>query len=147
MDLLVRAFADDPLFRHFAAEPAIRRAVFTHLLRASLPRLYGSGPALEAVALWEGPGGRDSNLRRALVDLRAAAGLLRTLGPRRAYAMAGFDAWAAGVRSELTGGPHWHLVLLATDPAQQGRGHGWRLDKRPRFGWPGVCSGRRRRAR
>ena len=127
VDLMARAFADDPLFRHFAAEPLARRAVFAHMLRAGLPRLYRSGPDLEAVALWEGPGERASNVGRALADLRAAIGLLRVLGIRRAYAMAGFDAWAANVRERLTAGPHWHLVLLATEPVHQGRGHAWRL--------------------
>lgn len=141
IDLMARAFADDPLFRQFAPEPHVRRAVFAHMLRASLPRLYRSGPDLEAVALWEGPGESGSNIRRAMADLRAAVGLLRVLGVRRAYALAGFDAWAAGVRERLTAGPHWHLVLLATDPMEQGRGHAWRLvrpmlDEADRTGLP-----------
>lgn len=140
IDLVDRAFARDPLFGQFTPEPAVRRAVLAHMLRASLPRLVRS-PRLEALALWEGPGQGGSNVRRAVADLRAAIGLLRTLGIRRAYAMAGFDAWAAGVRERLTDGPHWHLVLLATEPAEQGRGHAWRLvrpilDEADRAGLP-----------
>jgi ribosomal protein S18 acetylase RimI-like enzyme len=127
VDLLVRAFADDPLFGHFADTAALRHALFAHQVRSGLRMLYRSGPACKAVALWEEPGSQGISIRQGLLDLRAAVGLVRALGIRRTADLAAFNAWATELRHRLTGGPHWHLVLLASDPAQRGRGHAWSL--------------------
>jgi len=122
VDVLARAFADDPAFSFIFPDRAdrVRR----------LPRLFAliydsdgrAGPRFvtgggEAVTLWRAPGRAEVGWGEMLLH---GLPLLGAFGGAVFRGLAVADA----IESHFPEGPFWYLHAAACDPAHQGKGHG-----------------------
>lgn len=125
VDMLVRAFDDDPVSMFLFAGARTRRRGLGRFFRIQLQRVFldageaWTAPQCRAAALWVPPdmqrpaGWRDAlALGPVLVDLVA--------GGRPGQAL----RLLADVERARPRQPHWYLATLGTDPEYQGRGLG-----------------------
>lgn len=129
VDLLVRAFADDVVYRWVFPDRGNRLRSLRHqidgIVHYSLVRgeVYTT-PGLNGVACWLPP--RD-NVRDLWAFVRSGCGLLWStlaLEPgarQRTLTMISHDLRVA---SQVMNEPYWYLTLLGVEPGQQGRGIG-----------------------
>jgi ribosomal protein S18 acetylase RimI-like enzyme len=122
-DMLVRAFADDPVANFMFAGERRRRhglhAFFTSQLRRQYMlhgHVYTTGRA-DSAALW-GPPDAHRNGVRELVQLLPVAPFLTSTRTHQALRLL-FEV--DGLRPQ---DPHWYLATLGTEPARQGKGGG-----------------------
>jgi GNAT superfamily N-acetyltransferase len=125
IQLLARAFADDPALSYIFPNPEFRHRQlfkFFKLILASQSGIEAIDVASEsgtigAAAIWRGPGQwQTSNATM----LRLIWPLLTTFGtalPRALRVQAALDA-------HHPRRAHWYLAILGTDPRQQGKGLG-----------------------
>jgi GNAT superfamily N-acetyltransferase len=119
VDVLVRAFADDPVARWLYPDPDHYFDSFPALVQAFGGTAFEQGTAHYAddffgAALWLPPGVQGD-------DAELDAVLERTIAAR--------DLKAANALFEAMGDyhpkePHWHLPLIGVDPRHQGKGYG-----------------------
>jgi GNAT superfamily N-acetyltransferase len=118
-DLIVLAFAADPMARWTWPDASVYLAAMPRLVRAFGGKAFDGGSAWcagdhDGVALWLPPGVEPD--REPL-----AAVMQSTLAPEQLEkASAVFEQMAAYHPHE----PHWYLPLIGVDPARQGRGLG-----------------------
>jgi ribosomal protein S18 acetylase RimI-like enzyme len=117
--VIQRAFADDPGVRWMYPDPDQYRECFPSFVRAFAGRAFEQGTAqvadgFAAAALWLPPGVQPDE--EALVVL--VEGTVAEEDREAVFSV--FEQLGAYHPSE----PHWHLPLIGTDPARQGRGHG-----------------------
>ncbi|MGH9078514.1 MAG: GNAT family N-acetyltransferase [Acidimicrobiales bacterium] len=123
VDMLVRAFADDPVANFmFAGDGRRRRGLhsfFTSQLRRQyLPhRQVFTTDRLDGVAVWGPPDRRRQGLRELFQLLPTAPFLV---SPRMTKAL----RLLFEIDSLHPKEPHWYLATLGTEPARQGRGIG-----------------------
>jgi GNAT superfamily N-acetyltransferase len=126
VDVLVAAFALDPLVEALFPDPADRRRATPMLFRVILApdvrlgRVWGAGAPLAGVAVWHLPGERDRSWRGMA---EAAAGQARLL--RWAVQLArGWEVQASVERLQRAGGAREraHLYFLGVRPEAQGQG-------------------------
>ncbi len=132
-DLLTRAFDDDPYF-HFLYAPPRRAAMIGGVMRSSVELALSAGqargvldPDLQGVCLWWRPGTHPPSdmatvrFRGAAIARAALAGKVR-LGELMRTLRTG-----AIIEEALPQEPHFYLMVLAVEPARQGRGIGSRM--------------------
>ncbi|MEI9988060.1 MAG: hypothetical protein WDN69_36130 [Aliidongia sp.] len=121
--MLARAFYDDPVMVFMFPDAEQRRRklpqLFTLLLTTNLP-LGGCDVTAggEAASMWRPPGKAGIPLSEILRHLPSFLGIYGLGGARRALSLLG-----AMDRHHPTE-PHWYLMVIGTDPAQQGKGFG-----------------------
>ncbi len=121
VDVLARAFADDPVAGYVFPSPRRRRAGLRRFFGAQVRRQYGplgfvrTTPALDGAALW-GPPDRPGNGLRQLVQLLP---VVPHLVSRDTVAVLRF---LAEIDRHHPRAPHWYLATLGTAPERQGRG-------------------------
>lgn len=131
VDVLVAAFAHDPLVAALFPDPADRRRATPTLFRVILApdirlgRVWGAGipgggAALSGVAVWHLPGERGRSWR-GMVD--AAAGQIRLL-PWAVQLARGWEVQSSVDRMQRAGGARQraHLYFLGVRPEAQGQG-------------------------
>ena len=120
---LSRAFEDDPVMVFMFPDPAQRRRklplLFNLLLTANLP-LGGCDvtAGCEVASMWRPPGKAGIPLWDIVRHLGGFLNVYGLAGARRAFSLLG-----AMDRHHPTE-PHWYLMVIGTDPAQQGKGFG-----------------------
>lgn len=129
--VLARAFFRDPLTECWFPDPRSRMEVCRDILAVELNyslltgEVYTTSEALEGIAGWQPPGGREGSfwniLLSGLIPLFPRVGL-RTMRRIRAC-----ELHAARLREKWAPFPHWYLTLLGVDPEYQGRGYASRL--------------------
>ena len=118
-DIIVLAFAADPVSRWTWPDPRTYLAAMPRLVRAFAGEAFGCGSAycvgdFAGAALWLPPGVEPD--QEAMGELMQS-----TLTPsQHERALALFQQMAGYHPHE----PHWYLPLIGVDPGQQGRGHG-----------------------
>ena len=121
---LARAFEDDPIARWSCPRDDLRPVVLERFHGARARQLIRDGEVWmsadgASAALWADPGHRKTSVRD---DLELAASMrdprLWRRGPLVGYGLLGLEG------HHPPGPPHWHLAVLGTDPAAQGRGLG-----------------------
>ena len=130
-DVLLRAFADDPILTFYLNEPRRRtlayRAFFGDAIYAH--RRFGHvytalrDQQVVATAVWQPPHAGPSTLWERLHTWGAML-TVRTLFPRMAAGM--FQGFAA-TQALHPHAPHWYLFFVGVDPALQGKGIGARV--------------------
>jgi ribosomal protein S18 acetylase RimI-like enzyme len=120
---LLRAFFDDPVVVWMFPSESRRSRVGERAYRMFLRRIYLPhdqvfvDEGLQSVALWAPPGRWRLPVR---TQLRMAPGMVRAFGPRRVPLLVrGLTAIEEHHPDHVA---HWHLGILGTDPAHQGRG-------------------------
>ncbi|MEM9174360.1 MAG: GNAT family N-acetyltransferase [Myxococcota bacterium] len=122
LDVLGRAFHDDPVATHLFPNPRTRSRKWARFSGLAVDSMAGTAhvlttDAVEGAAIWQLPSegnlGLGQNLRIAL----------------RFFSIAGFGVRRAMRLGEFTGAhrlrePHYYLAALGTDPPRQGRGIG-----------------------
>jgi GNAT superfamily N-acetyltransferase len=122
-DLVVRAFYGDPTWQWAFPDPKARadqhRSLWRIFVEGALryPWVW-LGAAAAATSVWIPPGGTDmSRDQEAMLEPL----LVEMLGSGSARVLAAFEMFeSAHPHSE----PHYYLSLLASDPAQRGKGYG-----------------------
>jgi ribosomal protein S18 acetylase RimI-like enzyme len=118
-DIIVLAFAADPVTRWTWPDPRTYLAAMPRLVRAFASKAFDCGSAYSVddfagAALWLPPGTEPD--RDAMGELMQS-----TLTPSQLEkALALFQQMARYHPHE----PHWYLPLIGVDPAQQGKGFG-----------------------
>ncbi len=131
VDVLVRAFRDDPILTFFLNSPSRRgmafRAFFGNIVRAHLRfgHVYAAfvGNRVAGVAVWRPPGAGDETLRDRARALSTRM-FVHSLFPRTAGEL------FRGFETTITlhpHAPHWYLFFMGVDINLQGRGIGSRL--------------------
>ena len=118
VDIITRAFADDPPSRWLWPDVERYRRFFPHFVDAFGGSAIEHGSAhvvgTGAAALWLPPGAHpDEEALGTLLDESVDPALLHT-------AFSVFEQMAAYHPAE----PHWYLPLIGVTPAQQGHGYG-----------------------
>ncbi len=129
--VLSRAMTDDPLNLFVFPDPELRRRALPAMYRliarmgVRARAIRVTSPRIEGLALWELPGRPAVRFR----DLWGAGALrfLRVAGPARAGRLGRYEAWAARRMSAHAPRGSAHLLLLAVDPSEQGKGWASRL--------------------
>jgi GNAT superfamily N-acetyltransferase len=126
--VLVRAFADDPLFAHALSDPVERGRLMPPLMVAwtRYGLLFGevdvpAGP-VEASAIWFPPSAGARTEER-----RERAGLTAVVSAFSDGARARLDAMVhhlGRIREPTESIPHWYLLFIGVDPERQGLGLG-----------------------
>jgi len=125
VEVLVRAFDDDPIAHYFFRGPNRHRRGLRRFFDVQMRREYvATGEAwttddLAGAALWSPPGRPRPGLRD-LVRLLPLVGDLLGVG-RDALDVARL---LTDVERARPAEPHWYLGVLGTDPPRQGRGVG-----------------------
>lgn len=131
VDVLVRAFRDDPVLTFFLHHPTRRtlafRAFFANIVRAHLRFGHVYAALVEnrvvGVAVWRPPGVWDETLRDRVRTLSTHL-FVRSLFPYSAGDL--FRGFAATIALHPRA-PHWYLFFMGVDVALQGRGIGSKL--------------------
>jgi ribosomal protein S18 acetylase RimI-like enzyme len=126
VDVLVAAFARDPLVEALFPDHGDRRRATPSLFRAILApdirlgRVWGAGSPLEGVAVWHLP---DERSRSWKGMLESVAGQIRLL-PWAVRLAQGWEVQASVERLQKAGGARRraHLYFLGVRPEAQGRG-------------------------
>lgn len=124
LDVLGRAFFDDPIAMHIYPNDAQRRACYGRFMGLALDAFEGDGQiltndAVQSAAIWQAPleGNRRTGFFKQLRLMTRLFSLTRS-GFFRAARMAELMS-----THHLTE-PHWYLAVLGTDPEAQGKGLG-----------------------
>jgi len=141
VDVLVRAFDDDPVACFLFRTDARRRRGLRRFFGIQLRHLYRehgevwTTPDLAGAALWAAPG-RSHGSWRDLWHLSPMLRDLLALGPLLPDA----TRLLSHVDRVRPRQPHWYLATLGTDPPRQGRGTGSALLQRvlPRLDTEGL---------
>jgi ribosomal protein S18 acetylase RimI-like enzyme len=128
--LLVRAFANDPLFNWLEPRPEPRAAFVAAFMRALAWRshlfseAFTTAPVRHGASLWKGP-----DLGRLSAEQLARCGLDRVDEVLDADARARFEAVdvVEDVLERVAPLPRWYLGVLGVDPEAQRGGWGARL--------------------
>ena len=131
VDVLARAFRDDPVLTFFLNKPNRRtmafRAFFANIVRAHLRFGHVYAALVEnqvaGVAVWRPPTAGNETLRDRM-RTRSTQLLVRVLFPRTAGDL--FRGFAATIALHPQA-PHWYLFFMGVDVALQGRGIGSKL--------------------
>jgi ribosomal protein S18 acetylase RimI-like enzyme len=124
-DMLGRAFFDDPVMRWLCPDDDRRRRALPAFYRTDLASIAKRGRVLTTVdhtgaAAWAAP----DQWRTPTSDtIRGAVALTRSFGARIRVGVGLLRKLEANHPAE----PHWHLVIIGTDPAARGRGVGGAL--------------------
>ncbi len=124
LDVLGRAFFDDPIAVYVYPKDAHRRARYGRFMGLAIDAFEGEGQvltndAVQSAAIWQAPieGSRKTGLFKQLRLMTRLIGLTRG-GFFRAARLAELMS-----THHLTE-PHWYLAVLGTDPEAQGKGLG-----------------------
>lgn len=128
-DLLARAFHDDRVARLLQPDQTRRRRYHDRAGKAMIQRAMAyrhvfaayEGGAVRGIAVWLPPG---VAMRPSLPALNAVPRIVKALAQPGTIRLLRDRQRAVAQAHEV---PSWHLSLLATDPAHQGRGVGRRL--------------------
>lgn len=131
VDVLARAFRDDPVLTFFLNKPNRRtmafRAFFANIVRAHLRSGHVYAALVEnqvaGVAVWRPPTAENETLRDRM-RTRSTQLLVRVLFPRTAGDL--FRGFAATIALHPQA-PHWYLFFMGVDVALRGRGIGSKL--------------------
>ena len=121
--VLARAFAEDPVMQFMFPDPELRRRKLPTLFRLletmNLP-LGGCEvtTGIEAATIWFPPGKPGIPLWQVLLHLPSFLGIYGFGGAGRALTLLG------AMDKHHPKEPHWYLMVIGTDPPQQGKGFG-----------------------
>jgi len=126
VEVLARAFFDDPLTAWLTPDPAARRemllAVLSPIVRGSADagETWTTAGLVSAGAVWMRPGVREFPAAIGDELVRAGNAFGETTSRRVELAFPLFGR----LREETVPGEHWYLQLLGVEPAWQGQGIG-----------------------
>lgn len=137
VDLLTRAFFQDPLMIFDLPNSTQRKAILSGMMRTCLRYCLVKGevsvtPEMEAVGCWIPPcrnGLNPLDWIRAGWNAFNRFPSLPSLGK-----ILSIERKVDQVHHQLISHPHWYLMLLAVDPDHQGKGFGKRM-----LDWPGEA--------
>lgn len=131
VDLLTRAFWDDPLCVHFFPDKEERKKILPVFFKFRLKRplqygdVYATSSKLEGVAIWQHSNTVNSSLWK---HLRAGGlGFYRTMGRNLLNRMMKMDQYTNQRRAKYAVTPYMHLGPVAVDPELQGQGYSSKL--------------------
>lgn len=130
IEVMGRAFRNDPFLRHLAPDDAQRARLTPEFVGIVVKYCFRYGeawatPSLDGVACWLTPGNTSPTFGRML-----RTGMLTM--PLK-FGRAGFGrfngvvTYTDKVHKQSVSGPHWYLWGLGVEPSQQGKGIGGRL--------------------
>lgn len=126
-EVQTRAFARDPLSPYFfpGEEHPERGMPPIHEIAARYALRYGqcdTTPQTEGIALWLPPGRGKVTLWQFIRC--GVLGLIWKVGWKRTRQAVYFNAECDRLHEQIVREPHWYLLILAVDPAHQGKGIG-----------------------
>jgi ribosomal protein S18 acetylase RimI-like enzyme len=131
VDVLTRAFWDDPLLIHFFPDETKRKRVLTAFFEYRLKqgqlcgKVYLTSNDVEGVAIWKYHNKLDTNL---WTDIRSGGlKLYRIAGLSLMRRALRINDFVSKRRNEYATLPYLHLGSLAVDPEMQGKGYGSKL--------------------
>jgi len=131
VDLLTRAFWDDPLCAYFFPNKEERKRLLPVFFKFRLKQplqygeVYATSSRLEGVAVWHHSNEVDSTLWK---NLRAGGlGFYRTMGRNLVNRMMKMDQFTSQRRAKYAVTPYMHLGPVAVDPELQGQGYSSKL--------------------
>lgn len=125
------AFLKDPQAVHMIPDPGSRKKTLRHIFEFALSygmrygKCYATSPRLEGISVWLSEEGVDVTPLKLM-----KAGLLPFFykaGGKLISKLMSFVSYSIEVRKKNISSTHWHLFLLAVNPAHQGRGHAGEL--------------------
>lgn len=122
LDVVGRAFFDDPIAEYLFPDDAIRRKRYGRFTGLAIDSFGGQGqilttPTVQGAALWQRPAPRRLGTFAQFRLMLSLAGMTRT-GLGRALRL------GALMSEHHLKTSHWYLAVLATDPELQGQGIG-----------------------
>lgn len=131
VDLLTRAFWDDPTTVHLFPDQDVRTKLFPILTKFRLKQglqfgeVYATSHKFEGLALWK----HSDRVDNTLWEILRLAGLrpILAMGRRRITMMLKIDKFVSQRRMKYAVAPYWHLGPVAVDPEHQGKGYASKL--------------------
>lgn len=122
--VLARAFQNDPMMKYFVADSArmLDRPVGLYRASIRLGLSYGevyTTRSMAGVAIWVSPGHTDFTLGQLLRSGLLTAAL--SMGLKSMVRFMKSASFLEKVKNQVISRPHWVLVLLGIEPAQQSR--------------------------
>ncbi len=131
VDMLTRAFWDDPLTVHLFPDQDVRKKLFPILTKFRLKQglkygeVYATSSKVEGLALWK----HSDSVDNTLWEILRLAGLrpIMAMGRKRLTRMIELDRFASQRRMKYAVVPYLHLGPVAVDPEHQGKGYASKL--------------------
>ena len=131
-EMLVEAFAEDPMYQYVFPDIDERRRALRRLWSALLVynQVYGeiyTTPEVKGVACWLSPGKTDVTWWRMLRTRLVLGRALMRFGRRERRRFLDILSFMEQVHKRQIDGPHWYLSVLGVEPSYQAQGIGSRL--------------------
>ena len=131
VDVLTRAFWDDPLTVYFFPDETKRKRILPAFFEFRLKQgkhcgeVYVTSDDVEGVAIWKYHDKLDINLWKSI--RLGGLKMYRLCGRSLINNMMRINDWSSNRRNELATLPYLHLGSFAVDPEIQGKGYGSKL--------------------
>lgn len=131
VDVLIRAFWDDPLIVHLFPDKTNRKRFLPAFFEFRLKQgqvcgeVYTTSDEVEGVAIWKYYGKIDTTLWRIIRS--GGLNMMRRCGWSLTRRMMKINDFVGKRRNEFAIPPYMHLGPIAVDPETQGKGYGSKL--------------------